>query len=213
MVTIWQEKNEELEFEIYQVPCRDDLYAYLISSQKIAVCINPFDKKAVQECLETHHLTLQAILLTHENKESLEGAVYLRNKIDTTIIGPKQLDCVDQEMMEGDECSIGALAFQVVAGFKENQLGYYFSDCGALFCGKELCFTRSSFEGNEMHYFESIQKVKKLPSSIRIFLDALLDHQIGKGEKALFFTLEKEVEKNPFFQATSFEEFLKIKDA
>jgi len=127
-------------------------------------------------------------------------------------MGPKQedLDFIDQEVMEGDECLISNFTVQVIAlpGHTLDHVGYYFPDCKALFSGDALYLggCGKMLEGNEVQYFESLQKIKKLPADTRIFGGH------GKGEPTMR-TLGEEVRLNPFLQVSSPEEFLKARHA
>lgn len=209
MTKIWHGQNESGEFEIYQIPCFKDSFTYLISSYKAAISIDPGEGGCVLKELEEHELTLEAILLTHHHKAHVEDAPFLRTKTEATIVGPKQeeLDFVDQEVMDEDECLIAGFTVQVLGlpGHTLDHLGYYFPECKALFSGDALYLggCGKMLEGNEMQYFDSLQKIKKLPPDTRIFGG---HHK----ETETVRTLEEEMKINLFLQANSPKEFLKL---
>ena len=200
--------RDDTGFIIYQIPCLADSFLYMLSSNQSAIAIDPGEGTLVQKELEENQLSLEAILLTHHHKAHVKDAVYLRAKTEATIMGPKQedLDFVDQEVMEGDECLISNFTVQVIAlpGHTLDHVGYYFPDCKALFSGDALYLggCGKMLEGNEVQYFESLQKIKQLPPDTRIFGGH------GKGEPTMR-TLEEEMRCNPFLQVSSSEEFLK----
>ncbi len=211
MTNIFRNQKEGGEFEVYQIPCLEDSFAYLISSEKMAIAIDPGEGGCVQRELEEHELTLEAILLTHHHRAHVKDAVHLRVKTDATIVGPKQenLGFVDQEVMDEDECLIGNFTVRVLSlpGHTLEHLGYYFPECKALFSGDALYLggCGKMLEGNEVQYFGSMQKIKKLPS------DTLIFGGHGRGTQTVR-TLEEEMKINPFLQATSPEEFLKVRN-
>ncbi len=211
MTNIWRNQNNDGEFEIYQILCLKDSYTYLISSHKVAISIDPGEGSAIQKELQEHELKLEAILLTHHHKAHVEDAVYLKAKTDATIIGPKheELEYIDQEVMDEDECLISSFTVRVMGlpGHTLDHLGYYFPDCKALFSGDALYLggCGKMLEGDEVQYFESLQKIKKLPPDTLIFGGHNITEETVR-------TLEEEMKLNPFLKASSPEEFLRIRN-
>ena len=211
MTNVWASENDDGAFEVYQIPCLKDSFTYLISSHKVAVSIDPGEGAAIVRELEEHELKLEAILLTHHHKAHVQDAVYLKGKTDATIIGPKheELEFIDQEVMDDDECLISSFTVRVIGlpGHTLDHLGYYFPDCKAFFSGDALYLggCGKMLEGNETQYFESMQKIKKLPLDTRIFGGHNYVQETVR-------TLDEEMKLNPFLIATSPEEFLKLRN-
>lgn len=211
MTNIWCDRSNEWDYEIYQIPCLRNNFTYLVSSQNFAISIDPGEGAAIQKELLEHELKLEAILLTHHHKTHVEDAVYLKTKTEATIIGPKheELEFVDQEVMDEDECVIASFTIRVLGlpGHTLDHLGYYFPECKALFSGDALYLggCGKMIEGDSIQYYESLQKIKKLPADTRIFGG----HQIVSET---MHTLEEEMKVNPFLQASSPEEFLRLRN-
>jgi hydroxyacylglutathione hydrolase len=93
-------------------------------------------------------------------------------------------------------------------GHTLDHIGYYFPDCKAFFSGDALFLggCGKMIEGDEIDYFESMQKILRLPNETLIFGG----HNI-LGEITVR-TLEEEVKANPFLQASSAAEFLKARN-
>ncbi len=210
MTNIWKSENSNGDFEIYQIPCLKDSFTYLISSHKMAISIDPGDGSIILKELEQHDLKLEAILLTHHHKAHVEDAVYIKGKTEATIIGPKhnELEFIDQEVIDDDECLIASFTVRVLGlpGHTLEHLGYYFPDCKALFSGDALFLggCGKMLEGDEIQYFESMQKIKKLPPDTLIFGGHNFSLETVRS-------LEEEMSLNPFLMAKSPEEFLKLR--
>ena len=210
MANIWREELNGLEFEIYQIPCLQNSFSYLVCSQGVAIAIDPGVGELIENELHEHELKLEAILLTHHHKAHVQDAPYLKTKTEATIIGPEHddLDFVDQVVMDDDECIISQFTVKVIGlpGHTFDHLGFYFPDCKALFSGDALFLggCGKMLEGNELDYFESMQKIKKLPLDTRIFGG----HQFSSETVR---TLEEEMKINPFLMSTSPEEFRQLK--
>jgi hydroxyacylglutathione hydrolase len=211
MTNVWQNHQNGLEFEIYQIPCLKNSFTYLVSSHQIAISIDPGEGSVIQKELQEHELKLETILLTHHHKAHVEDALFLKTKTEATIMGPKheEIEFVDQEVMDEDECLIGSFTVKVISlpGHTHDHVGYYFPECKALFSGDALYLggCGKMLEGNEMEYFESLQKLKKLPPDTRIFGGHHITLETVR-------TLEEEMKFNPFLQVRSPEEFLKLRN-
>jgi hydroxyacylglutathione hydrolase len=212
MTKVWQYHNSDGEYEIYQIPYAKNCFSYLISSHKIAISIDPGAGDEIEKVLDEAGLKLEAILVTHHHKAHVEDAEFLKEKTGATIIGPKHedLEFVDQEVFDEDECLISPFTVKVLGlpGHTLDHIGYYFPDCKAFFSGDALFLggCGKMIEGDEIDYFESMQKILRLPNETLIFGG----HNI-LGEITVR-TLEEEVKANPFLQASSAAEFLKARN-
>jgi hydroxyacylglutathione hydrolase len=211
MTNVWRDHQNGLEFEIYQIPCLKNSFTYLVASHQVAISIDPGEGSVIQKELQDHDLKLETILLTHHHKAHVEDALFLKTKTDATIIGPKheELLFVDQEVMDEDEFLIGSFIVKVMSlpGHTKDHVGYYFPDCKALFSGDALYLSGCGkmLEGDEKEYFDSLQKIKKLPGDTLIFGGHHITVESAR-------TLEEEMKINPFLQVRSPEEFLKLRN-
>jgi hydroxyacylglutathione hydrolase len=212
MTNIWRIKSSDHEYEIFQIPCLKDSFTYLISSEKVAIAIDPADGGAIQKEINEHDLNLEAILITHHHKSHCEDALFLKTKTDATIIGPhhEELSFVNQEVMDEDEFLIAPVTIKVISlpGHTLDSVGYYLPDCKSLFSGDALYLGGSGkmLEGDKSAYFHSLQKIKKLPKDTMIFGG---HHIVFENVR----TLEEEMELNPFLKAENEDEFFSIRNA
>jgi hydroxyacylglutathione hydrolase len=212
MKNIWRIENNAHEFQIKQIPCLKDSFTYLVSSEKIAVAIDPADGGAIQKELIENDLSLDAILITHHHKSHSEDALFLKTKTDATIIGPhhEELAFVDQEVMDEDEFLIAPITIKVMSlpGHTLDSVGYYLPDCKSFFSGDALYLggCGKMLEGDKTNYFQSLQKIKKLPKDTLIFGG---HHIVFENVR----TLEEELELNPFLKAENEDEFFSIRHA
>ena len=212
MTNIWRIENNGHEFQIKQISCLKDSFTYLVSSEKVAIAIDPADGGAIQKELNEHDLSLDAILITHHHKSHSEDALFLKTKTDATIIGPHhdELLFVDQEVMDEDEFLIAPITIKVISlpGHTLDSVGYYLPDCKCFFSGDALYLggCGKMLEGDKTTYFQSLQKIKKLPKETLIFGG---HHIVFENVR----TLEEEIEKNPFLRAENEDEFFSIRHA
>jgi hydroxyacylglutathione hydrolase len=210
MTNIWRINNNGHEFLIKQITCLKDSFTYLVSSEKVAVAIDPADGGAIQKELNENDLSLDAILITHHHKSHSEDALFLKTKTDATIIGPhhEDLSFVDQEVMDEDEFLIAPITIKVMSlpGHTLDSVGYYLPDCKSFFSGDSLYLggCGKMLEGDKTIYFQSLQKIKKLPKETLIFGG---HHIVFENVR----TLEEELELNPFLKAENEEEFFCIR--
>jgi hydroxyacylglutathione hydrolase len=212
MTNIWRIENNGHEFQIKQIPCLKDSFTYLVSSEKVAVAIDPADGGAIQKELNENDLSLDAILITHHHKSHSEDALFLKTKTDATIIGPhhEELSFVDQEVMDEDEFLILPITIKVMSlpGHTLDSVGYYLPDCKSFFSGDALYLggCGKMLEGDKTNYFQSLQKIKKLPKDTLIFGG---HHIVFENVR----TLEEELDLNPFLKAENEDEFFSIRHA
>ncbi len=175
MTKIWSATFQETPFNVYQYKGETGDYGYLISAIGQAIAIDITDGPSVIEELEKNQLTLAAALLTDQKPHHGAGTLYLKEKTECSVMGPrcKEFDFLDQDVADGEESSIGPFSFQVMAmqGINQQHICYFFSDALVLFCGDTLC----SSEGKKIDdltdqsYFSLLQKIKKLPPKTLLF--------------------------------------------
>ncbi|MCH9811167.1 MBL fold metallo-hydrolase [bacterium] len=221
------------EFVLYQLRLLEDNFCYILAQNGVCVCVDPGESDIVRSFVEEQGLELEAILLTHFHTDHVAGSTELKGESKVPIVGPKhkELAFLDQEVMEGDELSLGPFAMEIIhaPGHTMEHLMYYFPELKLLFCGDVLFLggCGKMFEGNEHHYFHSFEKMKKLPGDTIL----LVGHDYNKknidflqhltpsfsekdmAETDTHHTLKKELAINPFLASKSPTAFLELYQA
>lgn len=223
MTKIWTSHFDQGSFDVHQIKLLEDSFSYLLTTDKIALAIDPAEPKPILKELERLGLNLEAILITDHHEEHIGGVRLLKKETDCTIVGPKhkEIEDLDQDVVEGDENVVGPFVFQVLAlpGHTLDLVGYYFHECSILFCGDALFFVGCDdlIEGTAEQYFASLQKIKQLPPKTILFGGrSLIEEHIkfaktidpnlvdlNRDPNATFQTLEEELKINPFLKAAS----------
>lgn len=210
MTKIWTSHSDQVSFDVHQMPLLEEHFTYILATDQIAVVIDPTTAKPITKQIKELGVSLEAILITHYF-DDLGGIHSLKKATGCTVIGPKSKDIeeLDQDVLEGDENAVGPFVFQTIAlpGHTVEHVGYYFPECSLLFCGDALFFigAEDPLEGSLEDCFASLQKIKKFPPKTILFCS----HNDTEGvadSKRSFQTLEESLETNPFLKVSTIEE-------
>ena len=227
MTKVWSSNFQDTHFDVYQIRMLKDNFAYLIASGGQAIAIDVSEGSLLMEELQINDLTLDALLITHHHTDHISGAMYLKEKTNCQIIGPSHetLKFLDQDVADGEECSIGPFSFEVIEtpGHTLDHVVYHFKECLALFCGDIIFLSGCGriFDSTPKQLFESLEKLKGLPKKTLLlcghdYLDRNLafaiskdpeNQELAKAEYVTIRTLEEEIPLNPFLRINSVEEF------
>jgi hydroxyacylglutathione hydrolase len=164
---------------IIQIPVLTDNYIYLIhdpASGKTAV-IDPALAQPVLDVLDKKGWRLTYILNTHHHWDHVGGNLELKQKTACKIIGAQsdgeRIPGIDMGVSEDDVISLGQQAARVIStpGHTKGHIVYHFAEDSALFCGDTLFVMGCGrlFEGTPEQMWNSLQKLKALPPSTRIY--------------------------------------------
>lgn len=217
-------------FTLYQLRVLDDNYTYVLAQDGVCISVDPGESAPVSTFIEDSGYTLEAILITHFHADHISGVEELKGDRKIPVLGPKHKDLsfIDQTVAEDDEISLGPFSMEIIhaPGHTMEHIMYYFPELKLLFCGDVLFLggCGKMFEGNEHHYFNTFEKIKKLPSDTII----LTGHDYNKrnidfikhidssfsekdmAESDAYHCLEQELSINPFLKAKSPSAFLEI---
>jgi hydroxyacylglutathione hydrolase len=144
-----------------------------------ALVVDPGDARPVLRALQGHHLSLQAILLTHHHWDHVAGAAELHAKTNCDILGPDRtlIPASGRTVAEGEVLTFGPLSVSVLAtpGHTRTSVCYYVAPAGdapgvvytgdTLFvggCGRPL-------ECDAVTMWRSLQKLAALPPETLVY--------------------------------------------
>ncbi|MDD1623475.1 MAG: hydroxyacylglutathione hydrolase [Methylococcaceae bacterium] len=223
---------------ITQIPVLTDNYIYLINdpvSGETAV-IDPALAQPVLDVLEKKGWRLTYILNTHHHWDHVGGNLELKQKTGCKIIAAQadrdRIPGIDRGVGEDDVISLGQHQARVIStpGHTLGHVVYHFAEDGALFCGDTLFVMGCGrlFEGTPEQMWNSLQKLKALPPSTRIYCTHEYTQTNGRfalsvepdnrqlqekmievkqlrteNKPTVPSTIEQEIATNPFFRADS----------
>jgi hydroxyacylglutathione hydrolase len=164
---------------IIQIPVLTDNYIYLIHdpvSEETAV-VDPALAQPVLDVLDKKGWRLTYILNTHHHWDHVGGNLELKQKTACKIIAAQsdwdRIPGIDIGVSEDDVISLGRRQARVILtpGHTSGHIVYHFAEDCALFCGDTLFVMGCGrlFEGTPEQMYNSLQKLKALPPSTRIY--------------------------------------------
>jgi hydroxyacylglutathione hydrolase len=164
---------------IIQIPVLTDNYIYLIHdpvSGETAV-VDPALAQPVLEVLHKQGWRVTYILNTHHHWDHVGGNLELKQITGCKIIAAQldrdRIPGIDIGVSDGDVISLGQHQARVIStpGHTSGHIVYHFAEEGVLFCGDTLFVMGCGrlFEGTAEQMWNSLQNLKALPPSTRIY--------------------------------------------
>ena len=229
------------------IKCLQDNYSYLIIDEtNLNACVvDPSESKPIIDFVENNNITLKYILNTHHHFDHVGGNLELKKKYNSKVIGfigdknrIPEIDTLvdDQEIWQED--NFEAKIYHI-PGHTSGHIAFYFFKEKKIFTGDTLFSLGCGriFEGTHEQMFNSLNKIKKLPSDTEIYCgheytlqnsnfcfandsqNLKLKEKITSIKKKLKnnlptipTTLADEVECNIFLKAKDVESFSKLRD-
>ena len=163
---------------IEPIPAFTDNYIWCLHDGTEAWVVDPGDAAPVIDFIESHHLHLQGILITHHHPDHIGGIGVLCERFAiATIYGPDNpaIAGITDVLREGDVITVLDQQFTVleVPGHTLDHIAYLSTQMQppALFCGDTLFAAGCGrlFEGSPEQMFTSLSKFKKLAPETRIY--------------------------------------------
>jgi hydroxyacylglutathione hydrolase len=165
--------------EIVQIPVLTDNYIYLIHDPftgETAV-VDPALAEPVLDMLHEKGWQLKYILNTHHHSDHVGGNLGIKAKTGCQIIASVadqyRIPGIDIAVSEGDTLSLGNHKARILftPGHTSGHIVYHFAEEQLLFCGDTLFVMGCGrlFEGSAEQLWHSLQKLKALPESTRIY--------------------------------------------
>ena len=202
--------------DIVQIPIMEDNYVYLIHepNENLTAVVDPGLSAPVLAELDKRGWKLTHILNTHHHWDHTDGNLEVQEATGCQIIGPKadreRIPGIQTELSDGDRFQFGTATAHIfdVPGHTKGHIAYWFGADDALFCGDTLFSLGCGrmFEGTPKQFWTSLQKLRDLPDSTRIYCA----HEYTQANAAFARDLDPE---NPDLKAYSDEiDDLRAKD-
>lgn len=185
---------------IVQIPVLTDNYIYLLNDPVSGetAAIDPALAQPVLDVLDKEGWRLTYILNTHHHWDHVGGNLELKKKTACRIIAGhsdrERIPGIDIGVSEGDVISLGQHAAKVIStpGHTSGHIVYHFAEEQALFCGDTLFVMGCGrlFEGTPEQMWNSLQKLKALPPTTRIYCTH--EYTLTNGRFALSVEPENE---------------------
>ena len=216
-----------------------DNYIWLVCDGLNGVIVDPGDASPVFTYLKKNPLKIKAILITHKHHDHIGGVVKIKEKFPNVLIYAPNNSSFNFDFIgvrEGDiiEIKDTKLVYHVLEtpGHTNDHIVYYNED--SLFCGDTVfgCGCGRLFEGTPEEMFNSLQKIKQLKPSTKVYCaheytmenirfalslnknNSILNRRFDKDRlksMTLPSTIEVELTTNPFLLAENSEEFKRIR--
>ncbi|BCN93573.1 hydroxyacylglutathione hydrolase [Thiomicrorhabdus immobilis] len=152
-----------------------DNYIWVIHNSENAWIVDPGESQQVLDYLNQHNLQLQAILITHQHFDHIDGIADLHNAYpNAQVFGPAksthpsiQIKCKENDVITlADELQLKVLE---TPGHTLDHIAFY--NDSVLFCGDTL-FTAGCgriLGGTAQQFSDSILKLRQLPDELKFF--------------------------------------------
>jgi len=165
--------------EIFQIPCLDDNYGYLVHepTSGLTASIDTPDARAINAALAQKGWRLTHILNTHHHFDHAGGNEQLKAQWGCTVVGADgdaaRIPGIDVRLRDGDNYLFGESRVVVleVPGHTTGHIAFYFADEGAAFVGDTLFVLGCGrlFEGTAEQMWHSLTKIMSLPDDTVLY--------------------------------------------
>ncbi len=233
--------------QIFTLHALKDNFVYVLAKNGEAAVIDPGEAAPVRKFLDHKRLKLKAILCTHHHQDHIGGVETLSRDGQIEVWASKadreRVPAITRIVEEGAALQLFGEDIRIleIPGHTLGQIAYYLPTADALFPGDTLFSGGCGrlFEGTPEQMFASLQKIKRLPASTRIYFGheytlrnlEFIKHELGQvpedifeyeqackrklhdGEPTSPTTLAQEIKINPFIYSGDVSEFRKWREA
>ena len=167
---------ENLPSTILPIKAFKDNYIWVISRNDFAVIVDPGESSQVIEFINNNNIKPEAILITHKHYDHINGVKKLIDHYPNLIVyGPakSKFEFPYKSVQENDILIMNdsKLKYKVIEipGHTLDHVAYL--DSEIIFCGDTLfgCGCGKLFEGTPEQMFNSLQKIKRLRVTTKIY--------------------------------------------
>jgi hydroxyacylglutathione hydrolase len=185
---------------VLTVPAFEDNYLWLIHDGVHAAVVDPGDAAPILAALDSHKLSLAAILLTHHHADHVGGVTDLLRRFKVPVFGPRSesIPTITHSLVEDDVVTIPELRLRLsvldVPGHTRGHIAYVAHEQGWLFCGDTLFAGGCGrlFEGTPEQMAASLAKLAALPDATQVYCaheytlsNLRFAHEVEPGNAAL----------------------------
>jgi hydroxyacylglutathione hydrolase len=233
--------------KIVIIPCLQDNYSYLVIDEKKnnACVIDPSESGPIIKYLEYNKINLKFILNTHHHYDHVGGNKKLKEKYGASVVGFKgdkhripEIDILVDNLENWKYENFEAKIIHI-PGHTLGHICFYFYNDKSVFTGDTLFSLGCGriFEGTYSQMYESLNKLKELPSDTKIYcgheytirnskfclahdqnnknLNSKIKDIMEKTQKKLPTipsTIKEELECNIFLRSDNLKTFSKLRD-
>ncbi len=160
------------------IPCLSDNYSYLIFDKETdtILIVDPSDFNVCDKIIKKYK-KLDYILNTHHHTDHVDGNLKLKDKYNAKILGfegdKDRIPGIDVFLKDNQKFNVGNLGFKVIfiPGHTRGHIAFYFEKNKVVFTGDTLFSLGCGkvFEGSNEEMFNSLNKLKSLPSETKIY--------------------------------------------
>ena len=229
------------------IKCLEDNFSYLLINEKnrSACVIDPSESKPIIDFVEKKNINLKFILNTHHHYDHVGGNNDLKKKYGAKIVGFKddknripKIDILVEDNQIWTYEDFESKIFHI-PGHTSGHICFYFEKEKIAFTGDTLFSLGCGriFEGTYEQMFESLNKLKKLPTETKIYCGheytlknsmfcveyeknnknlkkkiIEIEHKLKNNLPTIPSTISEELACNIFLRAKNLEDFSKLRD-
>jgi hydroxyacylglutathione hydrolase len=164
-----------MSLKIHVLPALKDNFIYILSDGRLCAAIDPGEAAPVEKFLTETGLRLETILCTHHHWDHTGGVEELKAKFDCDVLCSAydfaRIKGADRALEEREAILGAAVEVLPMPGHTLGQVAFYIPKLEAVFTGDTLFSAGCGrlFEGTPQDMFESLGRLKKLPSETKVY--------------------------------------------
>ena len=182
--------------EIYQIPCLQDNYGFLVHDPETGATatIDTPEVAPINQALAAKGWRLTHILNTHHHFDHAGGNEELEARWNCQVVGAaidaERIPGIDVALADGDTLTLGSKQARIieVPGHTSGHIAYYFTADEVAFVGDTLFALGCGrlFEGTPEQMSESLGKIMALPDATTVYCA----HEYTEANAAFAVTME-----------------------
>tara|TARA_B100000902_G_C27151500_1_gene833983 strand:+ start:92 stop:856 length:765 start_codon:yes stop_codon:yes gene_type:complete len=182
--------------EIYQIPCLQDNYGFLVHDPETGATatIDTPEVAPINQALAAKGWRLTHILNTHHHFDHAGGNEELKARWNCQVVGAaidaERIPGIDVALADGDTLTLGSKQARIieVPGHTSGHIAYYFAADEVAFVGDTLFALGCGrlFEGTPEQMSESLGKIMALPDATTVYCA----HEYTEANAAFAVTME-----------------------
>ena len=162
--------------KIESIEAYTDNYIWLVTTNEGSIVIDPGESSNIINLVHKNQLDLKAILVTHHHFDHTGGIEEIISHCPVDVFGPfNNIQTIRKKLKGGDRLNVIGIEFEIIEipGHTLDHIAFYSENNGRpiLFCGDTLFAAGCGrvFEGTYEQMFESLIKLKNLPTNTNIY--------------------------------------------